>query len=292
MPLWKWSKVQILLSRETMKRYAVLILFMLAAPAFGQTPAPPVPAVTLPVLPAPPSPAPQPAPKPAPGTPVVLASDVLYVASSKAECLLLISTTDAGKQAGEIVRTTCLKGPVTFALTKLIDGGGKRETRTFADPFIWTLEAVGSGTVEVIFVPKAGGNVVRQLITTNTAPQPPPTPIDPPVPADPLTALLQAALAKEAPTDKLLLPKLAALYRQSAQLSKDTTITTADALHATMKTARLTLVGDALPNVRAVVTAELDKVLPTTVGAALDAPTRAACAAAFTRIAAALEGIK
>jgi hypothetical protein len=171
------------------KVVAALILLLLAAPCYGyDPPPPPAPAVTLPVLPMPaPPPGPKPVPAPAAG-PVVLAADVLYVASSKADCLLLLSTTDAGKAATDIFRVTPLKGPVTFALSKFVDGSGKRETKTYSDPFIWCVEAIGSGTIEALWVPKTGvadGAVVRQLITTNTAPIPPPDPPIPPKPPDP-----------------------------------------------------------------------------------------------------------
>lgn len=126
----------------------------------------------------------------------------------------------------------------------------------------------------------------------NPDPPKPDPPKPPPVPVDPLADALAKAWALESASDKTHVKDLAALYRQSVQLAAAPTITTAGQLHDVMKAARVALVGEALPGVRAVITGELNRTLPTAVSAPLDAATRKLCGDTFLRVATALEGLK
>lgn len=270
---------------------ALLAYLLLAAPAAAQpTPAPPAPVVVLPE--APPAPVP-PSPKPAPGAPMQLTGDALYVARSEKDCLLLLSTTEAGKRAGDIVKVTLEHGPLRVRGV-FVGGSGKSETKHFPEKNIWLIEAAGTGAVEVIVVPSgvvAEAGVFRQMLEVNGARPPPPDP--PPGPVDdPLTATLQAALDKETPADKKLLPKLAALYRQSVATANDPATKTAGDLLTTMHGAAQTLIGASLPNVRQALSVELKSLLPTVASTPLDATIRATAAAEFTRIAGILSSLK
>lgn len=106
---------------------------------------------------------------------------------------------------------------------------------------------------------------------------------------------LKRAFAKETAADKGLIADLAALYTQAAAakgIVHDPNIKTAGALHDKLKAARESLIGESLPNVRKVVTAEFDSKLTTQSTAVLDASTRASIAAEFLKIGDALGGLK
>ena len=124
-------------------------------------------------------------------------------------------------------------------------------------------------------------------------PGPDPKPPDPkppgPDPDDPLFVKLKGAWSAETAADKLKIKSLAALYRQSVTTAAKPDILTCKALLDIMHAARLTLVGEALPAVRKVLTVEMDRLLPTSISAPLDGPTRDLCGKTFARIAALLE---
>ena len=267
----------------------------------AQTPTPAKGGFVLPVspVPTPKPPTPTPAPIIDDNTPTVLPADSLYVITNTSDGIVKAVTTDPGKKASSIVKITTIKGPVTI-ITKFIYGTA-RETRVIPGPFIWTVEAVGPGTVKLLLMPKTlkdETSIAEQLITTNTAPIPPPDPIvppDPPVPVDPLTATLQAALAKETAADKLLVGKLAAAYKGFAGLANDPTVATAGDLLSLMHEAAsnpINGVGTGLPNVRAVLAAEMKNVLPKVATTPLDTPTRATAAAEFQRFSVLIGGLK
>jgi hypothetical protein len=136
---------------------------------------------------------------------------------------------------------------------------------------------------------------VRPYLPPAPGPTPDPTPPKPPEPippADPLAAALTKAFLLEAAADKANIGKLAQLYTQSAALANDPKQTTAGQLHDLLKAARIALIGETLPNVRAVIMSDLNGVLPTATTAPLDAATRAKAAAEFVRLGALLGGLK
>lgn len=127
------------------------------------------------------------------------------------------------------------------------------------------------------------------VVVIGNAPVPPGPGPDPPLPTDPLTVAIRAALATEPSPEKIaFVSKLADLYTSAAQQVKTTDKTKASEFHAAMKAARIALIGEAVPLVRAEVTKYLDGKLPTTVDAPLDAPTKELCAKEFMNVATAL----
>lgn len=112
-----------------------------------------------------------------------------------------------------------------------------------------------------------------------------------PEPNDPLWPALKAAWQGEL-IGKDKLPSLVALYRQAAAAAQDQTVTTLGQLFDAIQTARMQLVGSALPGVRAAVGAELNRTLGTAAGTKMDAAVRSQAAAQFNRIASLLELLK
>lgn len=140
-------------------------------------------------------------------------------------------------------------------------------------------------------------------VPTPPVPVPPvPVPVPPvPVPTDPFTKAIQDAWTKESTADKAMISNLTGLYSQAIIMADDTTYTLvkaqndadlAKSLFDVMHATRLSLVKDCLPNVRAVITIELNKTLPTVVGAPLDAATRITAKTEFSKIATALGGLQ
>jgi hypothetical protein len=168
---------------------SMVILVILACPLQAQQPTPPAKGgFVLPVSPVPIPKPPSPTPLPIidENTPTVLPADSLYVITNTSDGIVKAVTTDAGKKVSGIVKITAIKGPVTI-ITKFIYGTG-RETRVIPGPFIWIVEAVGPGTVKLLLMPKTlkdESSIAEQLITTNTAPIPPPDPPNPPNPPTP-----------------------------------------------------------------------------------------------------------
>jgi hypothetical protein len=128
------------------------------------------------------------------------------------------------------------------------------------------------------------------LIETPEPPVPPP-----PEPADPFRAALQAAWdAATAPDRAAQRDRLASLYRVAGQDTvRQPQLHTAGELFAALRQAAATLLpADALPQVRAAIAAELRAALPSAPDSPLDAATRDRCAAAFARVAQALDSLR
>lgn len=133
-----------------------------AAPADSPFPTPP------------PTPLPTPTPAPA-GTVLTLVGDSLYVVNWKTDGALRVHP------AG-LVALTKEVGPITLR-GRFADGAGKVETRKFAGPTVYILEAVAgkSGRVEIDYIPfgfKADADIFSTTLDVNAgqAPQPPPIP--------------------------------------------------------------------------------------------------------------------
>jgi len=162
------------------KRFATLLLLLCTAAAPAEPPAQPAPApwIVFPEAAPAPTPEPPPAPPPVPAGVPQLGADQILVIDAKEPCFLL--TSPAG-----LVSVTQEAGPIRIR-AKFVGGSGKTETRTFAGPTVFTLEAKSAGRVELIVV-KAGAksvdDVARRLVDVGLGPQPPPTP--------PLTPLAQ-----------------------------------------------------------------------------------------------------
>jgi hypothetical protein len=81
------------------------------------------------------------------------------------------------------------------------------------------------------------------------------------------------------------------LYKAAAGEVQTANQPTLLAFKEATKQARISLIAEALPRVRAAITAELDRVLPRSSSATLTAENRKLCAETFTRVVKALEGI-
>ena len=138
---------------------------------------------------------------------------------------------------------------------------------------------------------------VTLFVVIGDAPSPTPTPTptpdpDPvPVPVDALTKALREAWAKEAEGDKGKLPTLVDIYRTAAKTAQDTRYKTFKDLNDVIKGSREQLIGAALPNLRGVVNAELQRTLPSAVTTAMDDAGRKLCTETFNKIAASLAAV-
>lgn len=270
---------------------SILVLVLGLASIFGpQTKdQPPVrPIIILPKMPQPP-----PLP-PTPGAATILSADQLYVFTASAKCIVLASPQGLVKISND-------PGPLRVR-AKFTDGDGTYQTKNLADTYVFTVEGVAQGKLELIIIPEGAAekDVVRTALEVTSGPAPPvPVPVPVPVPTDPFSQALAVAFAKESAADRPKAAQLGALYEAFVLVADDPSVTTPKALHDQLKATRekmvcadKTVFGQSLPNVRAVITTEENRILPTAVGAQLDAATRQLCKATFARIATALEGLK
>lgn len=158
----------------------------------------------------------------------------------------------------------------------------------------------------VILAWNASGSVPSEatrcvLVVGDGKPVPPDPDPKPPDPVDPFVKLIQSAYDSDPVmvlVDGVSMNKatakqrLAGIYRESASTVKKSALPTCKAFYDVMHQSRLSLIGDSLPATRAVLTIEMDRTLPRSTSAPLDATNRAACYAAFTKIADALEELK
>lgn len=177
----------------------VLLMCLLAV----QPPAPPIPGLKfLDVVPVnPPSPKP-PAP-PDPSVVPTLTSDQLYIPITSDQPFLLVASPSG------VVSITKEAGPMRVR-AKFSDGNGKSETRNITAKYFATVEAVSTGTVELIAVPVGATDesaIIRKTINVNAgqAPQPPPPP-KPVDPAVPKASKLKVLIIEET-GDRTKLPK-------------------------------------------------------------------------------------
>lgn len=113
-----------------------------------------------------------------------------------------------------IVTITPLAGPFTFFANKFVDAKerGVEEHRTYKEPFIYVVQAVKAGEVEIIIAPvgaEDNSTDTRIIIQSLVGPRPPPIPdpIDPtPDPVDPVTPTKLQVVIIEDPELKSTLP--------------------------------------------------------------------------------------
>lgn len=155
-----------------MRRLTLFAFLIVCSVTWGQAPAPKsAPWVKVPEV------APPPAPQPIPGAVPRLNPEELYVLDCSEPCFLLVSPPG-------IVAVSQDAGPLRIR-GRFVGGNGKYETKTFTGKMVFTVEAVGTGRVELLVVKegaKSSADVFRQHIDANTGPLPPPIP---PVPPDP-----------------------------------------------------------------------------------------------------------
>lgn len=150
----------------------------------------------------------------------------------------------------------------------------------------------GPGVVTVRVYAPAGDTVAEGVLAITVDGPPEPAPPPRPDPNDPLLADLKAAyLAESSATKAADLAQLAAVYREAVEFSKSADAAKVSDLVAKVRSiaARLVTAG-ALTGVRQRIAAELGKTFPH--DGPLTAESREAAAAAFARIAGALEAIK
>lgn len=157
-------------------------LLLLASPAWGQwvtfsyepQAIKDVPWVKVPEV------VPPPLPSPVPGAVPKLGTEEWFVLDCYEPCFLLVSPPG-------VVSVSEDTGPIKLR-GRFVGGSGKVETKTFVGKKVFTVEAVGTGRVELLVVKegaKSPADVFRQLIDANVGPLPPPDPKPKPKP-DPI----------------------------------------------------------------------------------------------------------
>jgi len=165
---------------------SVLLLLAFDEAPVVLKPAPETPQIHLPVVPVlvepevlddepePPKPRPDRTPKPV----TTISEEQLYVIESTIPLIVLASPDGFVKIEGE-------EGPQKVK-AKFVDGIGKMETRIFHSKFLYFINAVKPGKLELIIVPvgvEKPDNILRQDLTVlGQMPNPPPDPVDPDVP--------------------------------------------------------------------------------------------------------------
>lgn len=153
-------------------------------------PAPESPQIILPTIPVlvepdvideepePPKPRPDRSPKPI----TTISDEQLYVIESTIPLIVLASPDGLVKIEGE-------EGPQKVK-AKFVDGIGKMETRVFHSKYLFFVNAVKPGKLELIIVPvgvEKPENILRQQLTVvGEMPKPPPDPDEPDVVPDPV----------------------------------------------------------------------------------------------------------
>lgn len=123
------------------------------------------------------APTPKPSPLPADSIPV-LPADKYYVVDSDVE--LFVRASPPG-----LLSIESHAGPLTFPTRSLIEGGATK-FKTYSGKSIYIVEAVGTGRVELLLIPKGvqeDSAILQRTIDANNGPKPPPGP--PPTPTPP-----------------------------------------------------------------------------------------------------------
>jgi hypothetical protein len=125
-----------------------------------------------------------PMPGPVPGAVLKLTPDVMYVIDSDVAVRVLASP----ERLVRIVRDT---GPLKVR-GKFIDGNGKIETRSYIGKFLYFVEPVANGRVELLVIPTSepkpdDSDVIRRVLDVEAGdgPRPPPDPDPKPKPPEP-----------------------------------------------------------------------------------------------------------
>lgn len=151
---------------------ALLVALFLAMPVYAEPPTTPAP-WSFPPLPTSEPPL-MPAPTPSPDTVLKLSPEETYVSEFSESCFYLVSPPG-------VVSVVQDKGPIKIR-SRFYGGSGKLETRTFAGPAVFSVEAVAPGKAELLVVKvgaKGPEDVARRTIEV-TGPRPPPVPPTPP----------------------------------------------------------------------------------------------------------------
>lgn len=205
-------------------RYLLCLVFITAT-AYAAPPMPsadpptPQPAPVAPVVihVPPDNPAP-PTPPPGPRQPTKLGKGVLFEITSSTP-LFIVASPDG------LVKISAPKTPVTIFGTFIDPLPGDDDGRTFADGFVYLVQAAGVGKVELIMSAGVGTTTLRRCLLVDDGSVPvPPTPPNPPGPTDPLVAAFQAAYAADADANKVAnLKWLASVYFNASALLAPTT---------------------------------------------------------------------
>jgi len=165
-------------------------------------------------------PQPVPIPKPKPKAITELPPDWFYVIKSPSR-LVCLSSPPGILSVTEDEKSLRLRG-------KFAGGTGKIESKTFAAPWIYTIEGSAPGKVELLLVPRGlqeESEIRRTVLSVlGENPQPPPIPVDPvnpdPVRPDPVTPTIVTGplqiLVIEETGDRVRIPRtqLEALFGQ------------------------------------------------------------------------------
>lgn len=245
------------------------------------------------VAPVPPAPAPL-----VNGDATVLKENFYYVIDSDIELFLRA-------QPSGIVSIESFAGPQSFPTKWLVDGGNaKTKFKQFTGKFIYVLEAVKDGTVDLLIIPKGvqtEKEILQRTIEAQIGARPPPKPDDPKPDDDPETArlakLLNAAFAVDATPDKALKVKqLSVLYSNAAAptgVTFEKTMVTWDDLLLALQNGRKAMMPDpVLVSVRRTLADYLNAKFPTQSGVALDGAARKVAATEFARAAKVLWELK
>lgn len=154
----------------------MLLVFLMLLSGVGTISVPDIPVVVMPSTPVPPPPTP---PAPVPGQPTVLAPNALYVINASASVIVLASPEG-------IVKITPDTGPIK--IRGIFVDGTQTETKTFPGPFVYIVEAVGTGgSCELIVVPSmVPKSVIRRTLRVGALPPDPPIPVPPAPPVPPV----------------------------------------------------------------------------------------------------------
>jgi len=271
-------------------KYAGLLFLVLSLPSLADQPKTPAPTPwSFPPLSNMPTPEPPLTPQPVPVKLPPLTTDKVYAFSFPDACFLLASP------AG-LVSVTQEPGPAKIH-AKFLDGPDKYEWRTFSGPAVFTVTAIGTGSVELLVVKigaKGEADVARRTVEAQLGPRPPP---EPPTPTDPLFPLAQAAYSADpSPTKASDVLVLAQVYRGVAA-GMDATIKTDQDVYTVTQSVRKQKIGDRLAGVRTVLNVELSKLFGGDAAGnipikALTDADRAAVVSLYKRYAAVLETLK
>jgi hypothetical protein len=157
---------------------------------------PPVPTPAIKFIDVNPNQPSPPPPKPVdPTVPATLTSEQMYI-PIMSDVPFLLTASPAG-----LVTITKEAGPMKVR-AKFSDGNGKHETRNITAKYFATVEAVNTGTVELVATPVGATDetqIVRKTInvTAGQAPQPPPGPKPPVDPVVPKASKLKVLIVEE-----------------------------------------------------------------------------------------------
>lgn len=278
--------------------YPLILLFAL------QTPAPPTPAPApapkpnpivepwagFPPEPAAPTPAPNPTPTPSPNPtpkgPALLSDGFLYVVNDVDAQSVLVAAPEGMVVIQKAVGNATIGGRFVGRPT------GDFEFLTFQGKSVFAVYPAkgGEGSVDLILVKTVDGIVTltRRTVIVNSAPQPPPRPVDP------LAAAIQTAYSADQSltkaTDRLA---LAVVYSMMASPNTMATVVTDTDFYNLVRARTDAAVSDRLRGIRNVLAAELKKIeVPGSAARTLTDADKAAMTDLLTRFATALQGVK